>query len=69
MNHLLFDHFPRLTYPNYVPLINSPIFMLKYSILVLEVDGGIFTQKTMKKIMIRKVARFVFPALLFSPSL
>ena len=63
------DNKPRLTYLNYVPLINSLIVMLKYPILVLEQDGGIFKQKTKKKIIIRKVARIVVPTMLFSPFL
>ena len=57
--HIIFDNFP---------LINCLIFMLKYPILVLEQDGGIFKQKT-KKIIIRKVVRIVVHTLLFSPPL
>ena len=37
IRHLLFvDNIPRLTYPDWVSLNNSLIFMLKYSILILE---------------------------------
>ena len=61
IRHLLFNNFPCLTYPAEVSLINSLIFMLKYSILVLEQDGRMFTQQTRKKILIRKVARIVAP--------
>ena len=59
IRQLLFDNFLRLTYPNKVSLNNSLIFMLKYSILVLEQDGWMFTQKTRKKILIRKVAGII----------
>ena len=44
IRHLLFNNFPCLTYPAEVSLINNLIFMLKYSILVLEQDGWMFTQ-------------------------
>ena len=40
--------------------------MLKYAILVLEQDGWMFTiEKTIKKILIRKVARIVAPTFFF----
>ena len=38
IRYLLFDNFGRLTYPNYVFLINN-LVMLKYAILVLEQDS------------------------------
>ena len=65
IRHVLFDNFPSLTYPDYVSLIDSLIFMLKYSILVLEQDGWMSAWKIRKKILIRKVERIVAPTLHF----
>ena len=70
IRHLFFDNFPRLTYPDQqISLINCLIFMLKYSILVLEQGDWLFTQKTRKKILIKKVARIFSLSLSLLPSL
>ena len=65
IKHLLFDNFPCLTYPDQVSQINNLIFMLKHSILVLRLDGWMFTLENKEENIDQKSGKNCYPYPLF----